>query len=392
VTTSPTERLSAAAFEGYDRSSPSSIVHLGVGAFARAHLGVYADALLRQGWPATIRGVSLRSPRAEEQLAPQGGLYSVLEREPGEDPPPRVLGAFTQVVTGRDQAVAAIADPATTMVTLTVTEKGYEPGAVPAVVAEGLARRDRTVPPPVVASLDNLLDNGTLLRDRVLEAAEGDVARWIADEVRFPNSVVDRIVPATTAADLDEVERRLGARDEGAVVAERHCSWVLEEVDGLPPLADVGVDVVPAVAPYQRRKLWLLNGPHSALAYGGLAAGCESIAEAADHPDVAAFVAGYVDDVLEVADVPDGRSFAEDALRRFRNPALGHTCRQVGTDGSHKLPQRLLPVVAEREARGLSTDRFATVVAWWAAAFSEAPGGTLGQLAHQGADLLREAT
>ena len=149
----------------------------------------------------------------------------------------------------------------------------------------------------------------------------------------------------------------------------------------------------PTSAPYQRRKLWLLNGPHSALAYGGLVAGCETIAEAADAPRrVARSSPATSTTSSRWPTLPDGRAFAEDALRRFRNPALGHTCRQVGTDGSHKLPQRLLPVVAEREARGLPTDRFATVVAWWAAAFGESPSGTLGRLAHQGADLLREAT
>jgi fructuronate reductase len=322
---------------------------------------VYADALLRAGWPATIRGVSLQSSRAEEQLAPQDGLYSLLVREPGEDRPPEVLGAFTSVATGRAAAVEAVAAPTTRLVTMTVTEKAYD--TVPAVVAEGLARRDRGAPAPVVASLDNLADNGAVLRERVLAEAGGD--RWIAEEVRFPCSVVDRIVPATTLADREEVERRLGVRDEGAVVAERHRSWVLEAVDGLPPLADVGVEVVADVGLYQRRKLWLLNGPHSALAYGGLAAGCTTIAEAAADPVVSAFVARLVDDILEVADVPDARAFADDALRRFRNPTLGHTCEQVGTDGREKLTQRLLPVVAARQARGLPVDRLAAVVALW---------------------------
>jgi fructuronate reductase len=299
--------------------------------------------------------------------------------------------------------VEATAAPETTLVTLTVTEKAYEPDQAPAVVAEGLARRDRALPPPVVASLDNVLYNGALLRQRVLEAADADLARWIAEAVRFPSSVVDRMVPATTPADLDEVQRRLGLRDEGAVVAEHHCSWVLEEVDGLPPLGDVGVEVVSDVGPYQRRKLWLLNAPHSALAYGGLLAGCETIAEAAAHPVVAPFVRRLVDDVLEVAEVPYARSFAADALRRFRNPALGHTCRQVGTDGSQKLPQRILPVVAARRERGLPTARLAIVVAAFELAALDDPvaiadpaflaevAGTLEDLRQRGVDVLREA-
>ena len=382
------ERLSAASVSRaraagptYDRVGPAPIVHLGVGAFARAHLGVYADDLLRAGWPAMIRGVSLRNHRAEDQLAPQDGLYTLLEREPGPERPLRVLGSLASVATGRAAAVAAIGSAATTLVTLTVTEKGYAPDSAPAVVGEGLARRDRTAPAPVVASLDNVLDNGGLLRRRVLEVADRTdptLARWIADAVRFPDSVVDRMVPATTAADLDEVEQRLGLRDEAAVVAEHHCSWAITVVDGLPPLGDVGVQVVADVGPFQRRKLWLLNGPHSALAYAGLLSGCDTIAAASRHPLVRSFVDRLIEDVLPVADLPsdlDGRAYAADALHRFGNDALGHTCRQVGADGSQKLLQRVLPVVTARRQKGLPTERFAVVVAVWLAAATALPLG-----------------
>jgi fructuronate reductase len=244
-----------------------------------------------------------------------------------------VLDPFVSMATGPEAAIGAIADPETTMVTLTITEKGYD-GEAPAVLAEGLRRRGGR--PVVVASLDNVADNGALLRSKV-----GDVAGAV-----FPSSVVDRMVPAMP--------------DERTVIAERHCSWTIERVDGLPPLA---YDVVDDVAPYQRRKLWLLNGPHSALANLGLQAGCTTIAEAVADDEVSAFVREMIDDVLEVADVPDARPFAEEALRRFANPALGHTCAQVATDGSAKLPQRILPVVAERRRRGLPTERFARAVA-----------------------------
>jgi fructuronate reductase len=292
------------------------IVHLGVGAFARAFVGVYTEG---------IRGVSLRS-------TPTPGPYTLVVREPDGDEI-RELDPFVSMATGAEAAVEAVADPGTTMVTLTITEKGYD-GEAPAVIAEGLARRDGR--PVVVASLDNVAGNGALLRSKV-----GDVAG-----AEFPSSVVDRMVPAMP--------------DERTVVAERHCSWIIQRVDGLPPLA---YDVVDDVAPYQRRKLWLLNGPHSALANLGLQAGCATIAEAVADDGVSAFVRDMIEDVLEVADVPDGRAFAEEALRRFANPALGHTCAQVATDGSAKLPQRILPVVAERRARGLPTERFARVVA-----------------------------
>ena len=360
------ERLSPAnTAVSYDRSAAPSIVHLGVGAFARAHLAVYADDLLRAGHPAMIRGVSLRSRSAEDQLAPQDGLFTVAEREPGHTSALRVVGSLASVGTGVDAAIEAIAAPTTTLVTLTVTEKGYEldpldradhggPRSAPAVLAHGLDRRRGQGPPPVVVSLDNVMDNGTLLRQRVIDAAgafDAGLAHWIGEQVAFPSSVVDRMVPATTPADLDDIAQRLGFRDEAAVVAEHHRSWFMTEAVGLPPLADVGVQMVSDIGPYQWRKLWLLNGPHSALAYTGLLAGCETIAEATAHPVVAPFVRRLVDDILEVADRSPGTeptAFAAESLRRFGNPALGHTCRQVGADGSRKLAQRVLPVVATR--------------------------------------------
>ncbi len=399
-----TERLSERNIQvGYDRSGPPSIAHVGVGAFARAHLAVYADDLLREGHRALIRGVSLRSRSAEDQLGPQDGLFAVDEREPGWAPELRVVGSVASVRTGVAAAIEAIAAPTTALVTLTVTEKGYdldpldEPGvprSAPAVLAHGLDRRRGQGPPPVIASLDNVMDNGTLLRQRVLDAAEAfdaGLARWIMEHVTFPCSVVDRMVPATTPADLDAIAQRLGYRDEAAVVAERNRSWYLTATDGLPPLAEVGVEVVGDIGPYQWRKLWLLNGPHSALAYTGLLAGCETIAEATTHPVVAPFVRRLVDDILAVAEVPEARGFADDALRRFANPELGHTCRQVGADGSRKLALRVLPVVNTRLHQGLETSRFAVVVALWLAAVTRLPlaGVVLPDLDDPDADALR---
>jgi fructuronate reductase len=405
----PVSRLSAATLAQavgadrppYDRTAPPAIVHLGVGAFARAHLAVYADDLLRAGWPATVAGVSLRSPRAEAQLGPQDGLFTVTEREPSAPPSTRVIGSLASIETGADAACRRIADPSTTLVTLTVTEKAYEldgPDAAPAILATALdGRRSRTDDPLVVASLDNLLDNGTVLRDRVLGAANirgAGLREWIEEHVRFPRSVVDRMVPATTHADRAEIAASLGLVDEAATVAEAHRSWVLEAVDGLPPLGNAGVEVVDEIGPYQQRKLWLLNGPHSALAYVGLLAGHVTIADAATNPSIDRFVRRLVDDVLAVApqDSPTS-AFAEQSLRRFANPALGHTCAQVGADGSRKLPQRLLPVIERRVARGMSTDRFDLVIAAWLAAVTSADvhAAMLPPIEDPAADALRDA-
>lgn len=372
------------------RSSTPTIAHLGLGAFARAHLAVYADDLLAAGHPGMIRAVSLRSPRAEQQLGPQDGLYSVLEREPGRPAELRVVGSIHSVSTGQQAAIDAIAAPATRLVTLTVTEKAYaappdDPTSVARVVADGIAARGNEAPRLVIASLDNVADNGVVLREAVLAAAalvDASLADRIAEEVAFPCSVVDRMVPATTEADLVEVEDRLGFVDLGAVVAEHHRSWVIERTDGLPPLADVDVTIVGDIEPYQRRKLWLLNGPHSALAYTGLLMNCRTIAEAATNERVAPFVRALVDDVLAVAGLPQATAadaFAHETLRRFANAALGHTCLQVGADGSKKLPQRILPVVALAEQAGRPTHRFATVVAAWVAAVAgtDVAGGPL---------------
>jgi fructuronate reductase len=233
----------------------------------------------------------------------------------------------------------------------------------------------------------------------VLAAADRldpELARRIEAEVRFPTSVVDRMVPATTDEDLVRIEQRLGVQDLAAVVAERHRSWVIGATDGLPPLGDVGVEVVADTGPYERRKLWLLNGPHSAFAYCGLLAGCTTVADAVSHPGVRAFVGGLVDDVLEVVDLPTAtrpRPFADEAVQRFANAALGHTCAQVGADGSQKVRERLLPVVGRRDRLGLDVDRFALVVAIWLAAVGgvPVPGASLPTLDDPAAERLASA-
>ena len=331
-----------------------------------------------------------------------------------------LLGALASIESGPAAAVDAVAAPTTLLVTMTITEKGYDAlpdasdtscapdttgapsGAMsaPALVARGLARRRNDgSAPPVVASLDNLLDNGNVLRARVLEAAdalEPSLADWIAREVAFPNSVVDRMVPAPTEDDLAEIADALGLIDRAAVVTERHRSWILQSADALTPLATVGVQLVDDVAPYERRKLWLLNGPHSAVAYCGLLAGHTTIAAAVTDPSIARFVQRRVTDTLEVAAFPEivhAPKFADEALTRFANPTLGHTCAQVGADGSSKLPQRLLPVVRARRQRGLGTEGFAVVSAIWIAATAgiEVRGACLPRLSDPMAGTLRAA-
>jgi fructuronate reductase len=391
-------RLSAATLDSaragsvatYERPRTASIAHLGVGAFARAHLAVYADDLLRLGIPAAIRGVSLHSITAQERLEPQDGYYTVVEREPGAVARLRVVGAFNSISTGAPAALAALTAPSTRVVSLTITEKGYDPEPEPepgeseppglrasaaGVLALSLARwRESGGVPPVVTSLDNVSRNGDQLRLRVCESAarlDPSLPEWISTEVRFPNSVVDRMVPATTDEDISEIAERLGLVDLGAVTTEHHRSWIVEADDALEMFGPVGAELVQDIAPYEERKLWLLNGPHSALAYVGLLLGRATIAGAAADTVVRRFTQELVEDVLAVAEIPtalQARCFAEDALRRFANPNLRHSCVQVAADGSRKLPLRFGNVVSTRQRAGLDTTRFAVVAAIWIAA------------------------
>ncbi len=405
-----TKFLAHAAVPTYARPAASEIVHIGVGSFARAHLAVYVDELSNRGHPTTIHGVSLHSHKARDLLGPQDYLYAVSEREPGEEAELRVIGSLGSLSAGPSAVLRALRAPTTQLVTLTITEKGYDledselsgptdSVTVPGLVAEALVewrRAHRT--PPVFVSLDNLLGNGDLLRSRVIEIASArdpSLAEWIAHEVRFPNSIVDRMVPAPTDEDRDEASRQLGLLDRGAVTTERHRSWIVDEDDALRPFAEVGVQLVPDIGPFERRKLWLLNGPHSALAYCGLFAGCDTIAAAAGHDTIAPFVRRLTGDVLEVADLPTalrGSEFAHDALRRFGNRYLRHTCAQVGADGSRKLPQRYAAIVEARARAGLTNRRFAVVVALWLAAVTgvAVAGHTLPRVADPDASLLRQ--
>ncbi len=377
----------------YERPRNASITHLGVGAFARAHLAVYADDLLRLGIPAAIRGVSLHSITAQERLEPQDGYYTVVEREPDTAARLRVIGAFNSVSTGAPAALAALTAPSTRVVSLTLTEKGYDPepdqseqperrASAAGVLALSLARwRESGGLPPVVASLDNVSSNGDRLRKRVCESAarlDASLPEWISAEVRFPNSVVDRMVPATTDEDISEIAERLGLVDLGAVTTEHHRSWIVEADDALEMFGTVGAELVQDIAPFEQRKLWLLNGPHSALAYGGLLLGRATIASAAADTTVRRFTQQLVEDVLAVTEIPTAlqpRRFADAALRRFANPNLRHSCVQVGADGSRKLPLRFGNVVSTRQRAGLDTTRFAVVVAIWIAAVAGVPVG-----------------
>lgn len=386
---------------GYDRGQRAGVVHLGIGAFHRAHQAAYFDSLMRlgeAGW--MIRAASLRSASVAEQLSPQDGLYMLDVRE-GEQSEQRVIASVCEVLVAPDDPaalVAALASPDTQLVTLTVTEKGYcldpssgalrrsDPGiaadiadpaapqTAPGFLVAGLAvRRASGLGPFTILSCDNMPDNGARTRRAVIElAAETDpgLADWIASNGAFPSSMVDRIVPATTPADLDALEAAVGLRDEGMVKAEPFTQWVIEDhfCAERPPLDRVGVDFTPDVAPWEKAKLRLLNGSHSALAYLGALAGLEFVDTAIAAPGYAAYVNRIWDEAQDTLDPIKGfdpAAYRAALSRRYANSALSHRTRQIAMDGSQKLPQRLLAPIRERLAAGKSSPALTLAVAAW---------------------------
>jgi fructuronate reductase len=370
-------RLSPATVEVPHRPDTVRILHLGPGAFHRAHQAVFTEDA---GGDWGICGVTQRSPVVVDQLRPQDCLFTVVERS-RTTTSCRVVGTIRDVLFARaepERLRAYFTDPKVRIVSLTVTEKGYRPdsGVIGQLVAGLEARRATSEAPITVLSCDNLTGNGTVVRSRVLEACarlpHGDsLASWITDHVRFPGTMVDRIVPATTDADRAEVRSVLGVTDEAAVVGEPFRQWVIEDdfAAGRPAWETVGAQLTDDVAPYEAVKLRVLNATHSLLAYRGALAGYDTIAEAVADPVLAEEAAEFMEhDVLPTLVVPDDvdiAAYRRRVLERFANPALRHRTTQVAMDGSQKLPLRLLGTVRDRLAVGEVPIRAVRAVAAW---------------------------
>ena len=375
----------------YDRPAVTAgIVHLGLGAFHRAHQAPVFDALIAGGdrrWG--ITGVAMRSAAVVEALAGQDGLYSLSERG-GEVSKPRVIAALSALhVAARapEAVLAAIAHPDTHLVTLTVTEKGYldhGPASAAGLIARGLERRFREGRAGLtILSCDNRAHNGAVAREVVLAAAAAagfgdDAIAWIERESAFPSSMVDRITPATTPAMIDESSAALGLRDEAAVWTEPFWQWVVEDrfAAARPDLASAGVQLVADVALWEAAKLRLLNAAHSTLAYQGLLRGYRFVHEAIADPDLAGQIDRLWDEASvtingSVVDIPAYRAAL---CRRFANRALPHALIQIAADGSQKLPPRLLAPMDERGARGLASPALAEAVAGWIRALRQLDG------------------
>ncbi len=375
----------------YDRGSQGiGIVHFGIGAFHRAHQAWYTDLAMdggERGW--AIAGVSLRSADVAAQLNPQDGLYTLIERG-GEETATRVVGAIREVLAAprdRDAIVARIAAPECRIVSFTVTEKGYgraDDGSLDLslagasfypLLAAGLKRRRAAgLPGLTLLSCDNLPDNGRtlarLLGEWLVERAP-DLAGWVGSECACPNSMVDRIVPATTRADLASAEAALGLRDAGAVFTERFSQWVIEDrfAGPRPGWDRHGAQLVGDVAPYETAKLRMLNGAHSALAYLGLERGHEFVHQAIADPELRDLVERLMrqEAAASFAAAPgqDLDAYADALLARFADPALNHRLIQIAMDGSQKIPQRWLETLAHHQQHGTGCPAILEALAAW---------------------------
>ena len=382
---------------GYDRGAQAcGVVHLGLGAFHRAHQAVYTDDAMAagdHGWG--IVGVSLRSPAVRDALAPQDGFYSVAERG-GSGEAIRVIGAVQRALVGTEEperVVAALADPNTHVVTLTVTEKGYRraadggldqalgreelgrPTTIYGFLAAGLARRRAAGHAGLsIVSCDNLSGNGAQLAallEAFLERTDAALARWVRAECAFPSTMVDRIVPASTPASLDAAAERLGLRDEAAVITEPFRQWVIEDrfAGPRPRWEAGGADFVADVRQYEIAKLRMLNGAHSALAYLGLRRGHSFVHEAMADAPLRALVERLMREEAATSFTPapgqDLAAYANALLARFANPALPHRLAQIAMDGSQKIPQRWLETLQTHQARGQRCPAIIEALAAW---------------------------
>jgi mannitol 2-dehydrogenase len=385
----------------------TGIVHIGVGNFHRAHQAMYLDRLLNRGEAASwaICGVGLLpgDARVRDALRGQDMRYTLVERGPDGTATARSIASITEFLYAPDDPEAVLerlAHPGTRIVSLTITEGGYnvadgggfdaadpavrrdlEPGATPAtvfgVVVEGLRRRrDRGIAPFTIVSCDNLPGNGRVARQSFTSYAhltDPDLAAWIDREVAFPNSMVDRITPVTTDETRRYVWQTYHVDDAWPVICEDFTAWVLEDrfTLGRPPYEDAGVALVPDVAPYELMKLRLLNAGHQAIAYFGYLLGYRFAHEAIADPAVANLVRHYMKDEAEptLAPVPgiDLGDYQRSLLARFSNPYVPDTLLRLGTDGADRIAQFLLPVVRDRQDRGLTSPWSAAIVASWAA-------------------------
>jgi fructuronate reductase len=358
------EKLSRATHPGPPAVRDRRMLHLGLGAFHRSHQAWYT-ARASDGHRWGITAYSGRRPDAAEALQAQGGLYTLIERSETTDRA-EIIDVITEAVDGADVAhfEQAMADPATALVTLTITEAGYQPSSDSASsvlrrLALGLeARRVATAGPIALVSCDNLADNGAVLREALaphLAALGAPTVEWAASEVSFVSTSVDRITPRTTSADLATAETLIGLRDECAVTTEPFSDWTLqgEFPAGRPAWESAGARFVDDLEPFERRKLWVLNGAHTLLAAAGPLRGYSFVHEAFADDLLRTWVEEFWDAACRY--LPENLDLVEyrHALsRRFENSAIRHALDQISLGAETKLRVRVIPVVTAELGAG----------------------------------------
>ncbi|HEY1780114.1 MAG TPA: mannitol dehydrogenase family protein [Roseiarcus sp.] len=391
----------------YDRENLEiGIAHIGVGAFHRCHQAEFIDDMLEARFGRWgVLGVNLTAPNLAGLLAPQQCLYSRTLRQ-DERSETRIIGALRQVIDVNDKAsaeaaVAALGGSQISVVTMTVTEKGYcltpstgaldfdnpalradldggfPPRTLLGLLALSLERRRRMDGKPLtLISCDNIPSNGARLGAAMLAFAalrSAELTRWIMDRVTFPSTMVDRIVPATMPDDIDEIASALGLRDPAAVIGEPFRQWVIEDrfAGERPPLDLAGAEFVADAKPYEQIKMRVLNAAQSTLAHQGALVGHAFTYQAAADPTLAALTRRMLEREtsttlprvvgMEVA------PYIDQSMARIRNAAIRHRCHQIGTDGSQKIVQRLVDPLRERLAAGQPAGLLALSVASWIA-------------------------
>ena len=384
-------------------ASKPGILHIGPGAFFRAFNAVYThDAMQVENGDWGIAAVSMRSGTPHAQLAPQGGVYTSVTLSP-EGLVPRVISSICDVFPPANpyEVVSFIDDADIRIVSLTITEKGYcyDPvtggldlahpdiqrelemrqdeivKTVPGLITCALRRlRDVGKAPFTVLSCDNTPSNGKVARAVVEGFAreiDPDLAHWIAENVAFPSTMVDRITPATTEDDLARLGEETGYYDPAAVFHEPFSQWVIEDdfPQGRPAWDKVGAQMVASVEAHETMKLRCLNGTHSTLAYLGYLAGHETIADVVSNPEFASFC-NYLwsNEIVPTVPPPEGQDLAAYTfalMERYRNPSIRHRTWQIAMDGSQKLPQRILGTIRDRMADGVMPEGLCLGVAAW---------------------------
>jgi mannitol 2-dehydrogenase len=365
------------------------IVHFGVGGFHRAHQAMYVDRLLEKGlaaeWGICGVGVMPSDRKMADVMAAQDGLYTLLLENPDGSRDARVIGSIVDYRYAPDDPEAVVellAAPSTRVISLTITEGGYNIDSLDGgvnvfgLVADALARRrDRGIASPTIVSCDNIEGNGDVARQAFTtyaERAHPGLGEWISTHTRFPNSMVDRITPVTTPDVIAVLESEFGVQDQWPVAAEPFTSWVLEEdfSDGRPPLEEADVLLVDDVTPYELMKLRLLNASHQSLCYLAYLAGYRLVHDAAGDPLFAEFLRAYMDSEATPTlkpvpgiDLPD---YKRTLIERFANPGVKDTIVRLCFGSSDRIPQWVVPVIRANLATGGPVRLSAATVASWA--------------------------